>query len=230
MPELGPNDSTFEQELRRTYANPENRTESESLSTSKLLELCKEYDADFVGKGAEVVVIDHADKPDKIIAYSYKGLSPRDAKETFYMHRIFSTMFPHNFPHFYASGNSGNVRDKINRGKLSAIKDAIKFRTNLSLTKYPFKDVRKICNELGMDFIHDSSDPNFIFGSDGGEYYVDQFLYAGAQAWDVQKIIGYMDEKEYSPEQVEIVKNSIQRLRKITRPANVATSDELVAQ
>ena len=36
MPELGPNDSTFEQELRKAYANPENRTESESLSTSKL--------------------------------------------------------------------------------------------------------------------------------------------------------------------------------------------------
>jgi hypothetical protein len=138
-------------------------------------------ETEFIGKGCECIIVGHSTDKTKVVAYSYgesrhdafsghkkqDKFSPSQALEIFHLQRFFSLLFPHNFPHFYASTSSKygheTVRQKINNNINQDI-------------KYSFKSVEQVCNELGIESLYDwldIGDDNFITGSDGGVYYAD---------------------------------------------------------
>lgn len=225
MPELGPKNLSFFKALKDNLE----KSEGGRLTLPELETLTKDYDEKYVGSGAEVVVVTHKDKPgsQRLVAFNYKDLSAKEAKQIFYLHRFFSTLFPHNFPHFYAAAGkdpksedvsvSGTIRHEIKKDGLSSFKQTIKSNIGFSLTRYPFIKVERICHQLGVDIGYDPTEGNFIFGDDGGEYYVDTLTGFNITYWDIDKIIGYMQKNKYSSKDIRIARLSCERLKEMQK-------------
>lgn len=82
-------------------------SDGKSYSAGEAFEILKKSDAKFLGDGFECLVVTFPNLPDKAIAYSFwnpsENFDATRAKTTFYVHRIFSTLFPHNFPKIHAA-------------------------------------------------------------------------------------------------------------------------------
>ena len=192
--------------------------------------LSKRYEDEVLGTGAECVVVPIRGDEKKVAAYRYSGeVSPVEAKRTFYLHRIFSTLFPHNFPRFYGSFASrkdagkgpavgGTIRQKIEgKRKPRWTEDIPPFRAVMNLVakpqvKYPFGDVEKKCLEMGFALpTTDTHSGNFIYGVDGGEYFVDTLWYFPS-AFKIDRITEYMAAHGYTQTEIDIVRTSSERL------------------
>ena len=65
----------------------------------------EEHGAQFLGMGSDRFVFATNEDPERAVAIEYRSLPEeiRDAKMAFYLQRIYSTLWPHNFPQVYAS-------------------------------------------------------------------------------------------------------------------------------
>jgi hypothetical protein len=171
-----------------------------------------------VDSGAKSVVVVKKRSPEKLVAINYKPITPEEAKKVFYVQRIFSTLFPHNFPHFYGAFGD-NPKDPLE--KLQSVTGTVRQRVrrvklNNQKARYPFKEVLEGIKEIGLSSdIFDSASSNYIVGQDGGEYYVDtinQHLLK-PDGFDINKIIEFMKAHGHSKRNQYIVVNSFKRLR-----------------
>ena len=229
MPELGPKNFSLAKNIRRYKDRYPQVEEIEAL--------VDKYDQEYVGHGGEsvVVAVPGEEGTKKVVAFNYEDVTPEKAKKIFYSHRIFSTLFPHNFPHFYASSSgqlqfpnskniSGTIRERITKSRLHTPKKVVKFLTGTVFTKYPFSEVKRVCRELGIKYSIDGSySENFLIGVDGGEYYVDNILCWMVGQWDMELITQYMKENKYSPIDIKIVQLSVERLEKLSKPLPAQT-------
>jgi hypothetical protein len=116
MPEINPfKDTKFikeiskEKEKENLFRNPEGFEKiSEKFGIKKL------------GSGNECFVVDDPESKEKVIAISFNNLSPEEAKDVYYSSKIWSTLFPHNFPKIYSVSAetddnkfNGSIRQKI---------------------------------------------------------------------------------------------------------------------
>lgn len=210
-------------------------------SPFEIRDLVQSYDRELVGQGRECVVIDKKGKPEKVLAISYRGFRPETAKEIFYLQRIFSTLFPHNFPHFYAAFG------EYERGVIGGKKISGTVRERVSKTdqevEHPFSRVLEFCQEhsvpVDFDVEGQSTHFNLIVGEDGGEYYLDTIdnlytLNLGG-SWRKAEIMQHMDEAEsekgdplYTKIEKRIVRKSMERLAdldliKLAKPSRPET-------
>ncbi|HTE48847.1 MAG TPA: hypothetical protein VK675_03010 [Candidatus Paceibacterota bacterium] len=218
MPELGPKNLSSLREIGKKLKEGGGL----NVSQAEVLELLNSFNEEYIGMGREVITVDlqRSEGPEKIVAVNYRDMSPERAKEIFYLQRVFSTLFPHNFPHFYVSSGknskstnenvSGTVRQKIKGPILVNLKKGIKPES----TFYPLEKVKDACQKLGiqikMDLIGNN---NFILGADGGEYYVDTLDDFNVKQWSIVKIIKYMKNNNFTPADIRIVQMSIERLK-----------------
>ncbi len=243
MPEIGftGRERKFIEEMNeREVASPHGW-----LNQLELDELAQNFDMEVVGRGAECVVLapmEEQPKSPRVKAIlTYEHFTPPLAKALFYSHRILSTLFPHNFPRFYAafSGEeeklSGSVRHRISStpltdhvGSGNASLKRLEWRTigrlksaalGKTISRYPFSKALKDCKRLGIDIRYDNSAVNFILGDDGGEYYVDSVINnitKLSQAHNLvdakDNIIAYMQKYKFSEEEVHLVNTSLDRL------------------
>lgn len=231
MPEVGIKDSPFIQALRTETAN-KNLYE---VSKGKILEIAQGNNEEFIGNGHESIVIQYKGKPTKVIALDYYGMSPERAKSDFYFQRIMSTLFPHNFPHFYAAFSgpelkegghiAGTIRERILPPK-PTFRRRLMEKLRISDIKYPFTDVEQECFEMGINtgIFNELVPHNFMTGTDGGQYFIDNlepYMHTinwkdpltGRPNWDKDRILGYMKDKKYSQVDISIVSSSLDRLR-----------------
>lgn len=226
-------------------------SEANKLSVSKdshfpsdeqlLAQIENDPDLAFVGEGVESIVVSTKSKPERVMAISYFDLSPQEARQEFYVHRIFSTLFPHNFPHFYAAlgswdvgknpeGNTtlstGTVRERIvskERRKLSLPEIIIRKLTNNPQVKFPLSKAWREFEKMHIDLDHfldtewGALSENTLLGEDGGEYYIDKIKPSGLQPFSFNEdtqasILKYMNDKGYSDIQKKIVETSLSRL------------------
>ena len=200
--------------------------------------LKQKYKDKIIGSGAECVVTPIEGKEQKVAAYAYQELSPYKAKKIFYLQRIFSTLFPHNFPHFFASLGSlqkedeqrltGTIREKISGRRKTSFdykfegkewditlldRARMLFKRNPK-NRYPFKKVETECLKLGLFSPIGHSSGNFVLGTDGGEYYVDtlKHLIGGTK---IDKIKKYMVDHDYSDQDIRLVEKSFERLNQL---------------
>ena len=161
-------------------------------NVDKFKEIAEDFDIKVLGAGTECLVVDDPDSNEKAIAINYKDLSPEDAKDIYYSSKIWSTLFPHNFPKIYAAiaktengAFNGTVREKIDGKTLhdqnyslrqmmesnfeekvslsSLMKNIKNYLLNIKVeTKYPFADALK-----EMEFLSKSpyNLPFFIDGN-----------------------------------------------------------------
>lgn len=186
-----------------------------------------QHDPRRIGDGRESVVIDIGQYPPKVVAFSRFGLSPEQAKATFYLQNIFVSLFPHNFPHFYAvfgnpdgnQGLTGSIRKKIEPHEQSPLllKQLLKLPTPHQIN-YPFYRVLNISEKYRLPVSFDLAYCNFITGRDGGEYYVDT-IGLTCSGWNINNLWSFLDSDELSVNTVQerkrvkqIVAHSLQRL------------------
>ncbi len=190
-----------------------------------------------IGKGAECVVTELNRRPQEVVAFRYSNMPPARAKQTYYAHRIFSTLFPHNFPRFVAAFAEdqekgrlgGTVRKKVegrrihfwekppNSIELGATRLAKKLAilVNPSI-KFPFSRVVDFKRKTGTAGLFDHFDDNFMIGADGGQYFVDTIHPYGKKfVWDFDKILDYMNVNNYSPKDRRTVEMSLNRLKNL---------------
>lgn len=158
------------------------------------------------GRNSVVVNFDH---PQEVAAISRNlKLAPWEAKWTFYIQRIFSNLFPDNFPHFYSvTGNmagskrlAGSVRERIYPGSEEV------GEVDPILAK---------CRSFGLNPDLDTFSKNLMSGNNGNIYYVDTIPRAGLYIWNLDKIKGFMDQNSIEPVRQTRVINSLLRLRQL---------------
>ena len=201
----------------------DNTEEEKLLPKDKVEEILKKEDLSLIGAGGEcVVVVQEVDsktanvpKADIVIAIDYKDIETSlDAKKLFYVHRIMSTLFPHNFPHFFTSYGSSTIAEKS-----GTIRQRIYEQTGQARDiKYSLESVDNGMKEMGgfpidFDFWHPQ---NYMIGEDGGEYYVDKIRLDDKPVWHSDKILAYMEKNKYDSIDQRIVIRSIARLNELT--------------
>lgn len=190
------------------------RKGSRYLMGYELEEVVDQLDADvnIIGSGAECVVFDSPKTiggKEIVISVDYHNRTPLNAKKVFYTMRILSTLFPHNFPHFYATGTDKNMS--------SFAREKIKNEfEQLPLVKYPFSDASKLIEDLGLPVMFDDFFLNYAVGVDGGEYYLDTPL-GFLETWPKEETLKYMEKKGFTETQRRIVSKSMDRLEKLGR-------------
>lgn len=200
MSERGHYNQEFVSEIREWMRRGPN------YDNAQAVELVNKYGEQFLGQGLEAVVVTKGGPESKLaVAFSYRDIKPEQAKKTFYLQRIFSRLFPHNFPRFYVSG-SGNKEQSF------TIRQRIK-GGDPALVTHSFKDVLQTCNKLGIKFLWDYfKEENFLTTDQGDEYYVDSLHTANFSEWDMDRIIDYMRQNGCSDEDIRTVQSSYQRL------------------
>lgn len=165
-----------------------------------------------IGAGQECVVVVDNGVPDVVVAFTYKDMDIIKAKTIYHLHGIFSTLFPYNFPRFYASFGgeySRTVRQRITAQKKSGTPYAS------PIIQFPFSKVENTAVwQLGLPYSSfiDAAPFNFIVGADGGEYYLDTIDTAVIKYLVHQKITDYMDQNGFSQEDKEKVRHGFMRL------------------
>ena len=192
------------------------------LSKEEVRRLAENYDEKFVGAGVEVVVVEKEGNPEIIEAIRYKELRPSEAKRIFYTQRIYSTLFPDNFPRFHNVSSdrinddetgspryrSGSVRQRI-RGEIGKSKEEI---------KHPISSVVKVCEEYGIPLkLDDYHAGNFITSTESSsEFYVDSpTIPMPLTEEHVSAIRKYMDDKEVGKKDRRLVEVSIKRIQEL---------------
>lgn len=221
--------------------------------SSYLLKILKDRNPeieDAIRGGTECVVAPLEGNEKLVAAYRYVDeMSGIKAREMFYIHRVFSILFPHNFPRFHASlganpadtsgtNVTGTIRERIHpvrypraakedRGLKNLPARILGSLTNRVELKYPFSTVTKAAREMHLgEFRPDPAPSNFMLGSDGGEYYVDQVgdfttIYRAKDA-----ILKYMAQNEYSETDRKAVTTALDRLEAIAKEKETETATE----
>ncbi len=168
-------------------------------------------ETEFIGKGAECIVVGHPGNDEKVVAYKYTKTfgHPLQALEIYHFHKFFNTLFPHNFPRFYASFGGEEpftVRERIHSGGTKTI-------------KYPFSEVERTCKSLGIPLSVDDSEGNFIIGSDGGQYFSDTVMNINSsifwEKFNSDKLKSYMKKNGITGDREKAVWSSLRRLREL---------------
>jgi len=199
-------------------------------SARKLKKIANEQGLEYVGQGSHVFVFTHPSNHEVLLAIDFEREGISEAKSTYYLHRILSTLFPHNFPRIFASAGSlphssnkrdgtltGTARQRI-RGKQhfppwwKRINDSQQFDRD---SYFPFSRAWETIKKLDFPITDpDFGGPNFITGPDKGTYYIDLFALDRFRPddWNIKDIRAYMSENSLSPTEIKTVLNSIKRL------------------
>ncbi|MCF7865687.1 MAG: hypothetical protein K9M11_04240 [Candidatus Pacebacteria bacterium] len=222
MPEIGMPRNEFIDDIREKKV----QERSCSLMPGQIEEIAKRNDVEVIGSGAECVVVPgkNINNKETVTAYTYSDMNPLRMKEVFYAQRIFSTLFPHNFPHFYAAfgKNSDSVVNSRERDNISGtIRERVVKSEEGKKILFPINRVEETCNEIGLPFIIDWTSGNIIVGEDGGEYYVDTISQLDLKNIDQEKLFSYIEERSMSETDIHIVQMSIHRLEEIGREREI---------
>lgn len=223
MPERGIPENHFIKAARKNREKLA-RNQPPLVTTVTTKELARMYNKRFIGVGRESVVVAIPGSDKKILAFSFKKLDPFRAKEMYYLQKIFSTLFPHNFPKVYASFSedekkkrvSGTVREYVRplMSKYGIVETIVTSEKGKKI-KYPFSHALRILNNLGIPLNIDAKSDNFVVGDDGGEYYVEPVKRFQPFLWQSGKresILRFMEYYGYSSRDMRVVSHSIDRL------------------
>lgn len=184
------------------------------------------FNIELVGDGGECFVIPKTGHPDKVQAIQWFEQPAVEAKRNFYWHRLFSTLFPDNFPHIYAAfGNpaekedknilTGNVRQRIAEIPWNAPASE---RAHLkSEIGERFDTVWKECEKWNLPLRFDHYFGNFMSTPEGKEFYMDSLELPDNLTNDqLEKFSVYAGINQYSEDDRTIIQRSIDRLKVLT--------------
>lgn len=224
------------------------------LDNSKAIELAEKYGFEFIGGGAECIVVKEPSnlssrsismrekikkwffgnkdeeyiKPELVVAVGYGFYKePKVAKKEFYLHRLISTLFPHNFPKFVSSfGTTDKKAPHVTfrefvSSKDSRIRRGTSYRTLDKKSVHPIQKAFDFFKEFDLSIEFDISGFNYCLGQDGGTYYMDTVVSnMGKNAiptQTIERVIEWMKDKKYSERDIVIVKKSFERINELIK-------------
>lgn len=235
------------------------------LDPGQIEKIVEENDLAYISEGSECIVVSPQKRTWKslwrkpevdqrlVLAFDYKMnekrlIDPKEAKTLFYTQRLMSTLFPHNFPHFYSAWGaydpkqvSGTIRERKIPKKPPLIERVRSYfsksgeSSTLQKIDYPLSKVHQVLKELGWDFIYidSTASENRIVGQDGGEYFVDKtriFLKAGEQLdsnrWNMDKLTEYLRKNQFSQTDQHIIIGSISRIQELQKQKLIQTTSK----
>ena len=171
----------------------------------------KHPEAEIVGFGGKALVLAHPTNPEKVIAYyvfnDYSHRQHVRALEVFNFHKIYHTLFPHNFPRISfvsSSHDPSNIRQRVKTGGSERV-------------DYPFSQVRRVCADLGLPLFVNNYPSDFgISAKDRGEHYLDIVSTPNQEVvfrrLDMGKLASFMDRQQLSEQEKRAVYTSLRRL------------------
>lgn len=132
--------------------------------------LAQDHGADLIGLGVERFVFAVPGNSSKVASIDYERKTPEQVMMLYLMHNIYNALWPHNFPQVYAmsktlSDFTCSIKERVDRKDLPRHAEII----------YPFDIVKSESHRWHLPLPIDHYPNNFVFGEDGGEYYVDGF-------------------------------------------------------
>lgn len=195
-------------------------TNEEGTNNGSVRQEIIDYGYEILGDGVTNIVVVDPRRPDKAIAVpTLSPMTPEMAKEWFYLHNIFNTVFPHNFPHIYLATGTGYEESSLHNGTIrqKIIEKATRPLIRRFQIRYPFSHVKRICKKLGVPLNFDDGRDNFMVGIDGGEYYVDRLSIPFLPSEKLRPFIPYMERKHYPKENIQRVQRYLNRLDQIQK-------------
>ena len=187
------------------------------LSDEELDSMIDQLGLEKVGMGAECVVVSSPklDRERKVLAVSYKG--EKEPYETFYLQRIYSTLFPKNFPKFYMAGKSGfTQRERVTGSGLDGKNYLVGDGKDWEGIATNFSGVYEFQKLVDPPVFIDDTSGNFMISTEGDVVFVDTLEHKGVSlqkpVWDITKVRKYMEEHNYKDTEMRRVMNSINRL------------------
>jgi hypothetical protein len=177
-----------------------------------------------IGDGAQRFVFAAPEDSGKAVVVNFADRSSSEAKLAFYLQRIYSTLWPSNFPHMYGAVGSKNernpavsIRERILGGRIKSLGDFTKIK-EMSPEDSPksFKQVIVDSRAYGIPLPIDIMPSNYVLGEDGGEYYVDEIdwnEFRNVQPFPEKGILRFMEDRGFSAVQKRQVKTSIERIK-----------------
>jgi hypothetical protein len=120
----------------------------------------------YLGVGAESIVIGDPHEPDRVISYKFvfdPSYPPFDLLEKYHMHNVLNLLYPEYFPKII------NVSDEFGRTVRSRVKDfvPVSAQDNLNLSHEIMRKVRSETHiRIGLDYIG----KNFVYQTESDQY------------------------------------------------------------
>lgn len=172
MPHVELPQAAFAQELlaakRTTYMD---LNDSTYFHESIVPALAEEHMVEYLNCGSQKVVFVHPDDSSKVVTAEYWNRTPTEHKQTFYLHNVFNNLWPHNIPHVFAAGKTTGVRPIAWSIRQRILEQEASYENPNII--YPFNLIPTETARYQIPFMYDAYLTNFIVGTDGGEYYVD---------------------------------------------------------
>lgn len=192
-----------------------------STSSNKIAQILKE-DINFVGEGGRVVVAAIESDPDRLVAVSYKEMSPEEVKAIYYNQKILKILFPENFPIIYAGygrkdgkGFSVTFRERVWGTKFTKTQVEMMMKRNAADSKTVdngFDKVILACNEMNIPFYFDLNERNYMKSIDGDEVYVDTINFRFWTHEMKERVLEYMKKNTYPEKEIQLAAVYIDRL------------------
>lgn len=188
--------------------------------------IAEKHNMKIVGYGAEKYVVELPNDPSKIASADFSPKTPELVKAIYYTHRIYSKLWPYNFPKPCATAGSIDktmpsmtIKDRIFKDKFNLNnlleRRLVTFHKGVHIfqVKYPFSEVERDCRKFDIPLvIDDSIKANFIVGRDGGEYYIDTIHNYNADIdLPVDNFIDYMESRNIAKSEQNKIVTEIQR-------------------
>lgn len=183
----------------------------------------------YLGKGRTCAVFRKKDTPNKVVSIKYEKHDSIKARKTFYIHRVFSTLFPDNFPHFYiVISPKGDYKNRVSSVRETIVgeeKDFWKFLNgDGKQVMEPMKDIELFCERYSVPVSFDTAAFNLLITKDNKEYYIDTIDDFPNKTWPINEILAYMDgatRKDgipvYSRREKRVVEKSIKRIEELNK-------------
>lgn len=207
---------------QKKEAKGENKTKIQDWLDTNIDGLATLHSGRDIGSGSESIVFERPNDTTKVEAINFYHIeSPIEAKRIFYRHRLFNTLFPHNFPKIYASQGWNSVKNNITGTVREKIEEGSVFDHD-----YSFGKVQQFVKQLDLPIAFDTLGANIRVGVDGGQYYLDKIegykpifkqWDPPTKDWDKQAVEAYLKANKYTPDQIEIAMKSIDRIEKLDK-------------
>jgi hypothetical protein len=185
----------------------------------------EQYGVDKIGDGAQHFVFATPKDGERAVSVFFAATGPREAKLAFYLQRIYSTLWPDNFPRMYAACSPKDknspavtIRRRIYLGgKMKPPGDFAKIKEVLPEdSPKSFKHVVIDSRNYGIPLPLDIMPSNYVLGKDGGEYYVDEIdwrEFRNVQPFPQRNILKFMEDRNFSKVKKRLVQVSIARIK-----------------
>lgn len=150
----------------------------------------------------------------RLLAINHHLVNPLVARKQYWVARVMSTLFPHNFPTIVAmGGNHPDIPSSV-AGSLRQLipGERINEDGGEDESRHPFGKVREAVEELSLPVRFDGNPSNFLI-HEGSTYYVDtvaEIPFLGS--WNMNQVIKYMKMHQYSAREIAHVTTAIERI------------------